>query len=291
MAINDRIIISNEGITPSFDKGIEINDQTITIKELKEVEIVYQNLDEDINISIIVNSHNRVDIIEKYNNLNNITINKEMIIRDNAIVYRYVQNNLDDGDFKLYETVNVYRDCQVKTAYVEFGKSKIKADIFYNLIGEGCDVRTRLAALSDQVKKYYKISILHNAKHTYGNMDNYGVVRNKGSLIIDGIGSISKSMSKSSTHQANKIIVYDKGCVAKANPYLYINEYDVKASHGASVGSINPEHLYYLESRGISKRDAMELVTYGYFLPITDFINNDTIQIEFEETLRKRVVI
>ena len=57
-------------------------------------------------------------------------------------------------------------------------------------------------------------------------------------IIIDGVGRIYKGMSGSDTHQTNKIIVFDEGCKAQANPYLYIDEYDVKASHGASVGKI-----------------------------------------------------
>lgn len=95
------------------------------------------------------------------------------------------------------------------------------------------------------------MTLEHLAPHTYGDMDNYGIVKSKASLIIDGVGRIYKGMSGSDTHQTNKIIVFDEGCKAQANPYLYIDEYDVKASHGASVGKIDEDHLYYLMSRGL----------------------------------------
>ena len=150
----------------------------------------------------------------------------------------------------------------------------------------------RLAALArGEEKKHLTLSLVHEAPFTTGIMDNYGVVKNQANLIIDGIGTIKKGNHQSNSHQTNKIIVFDKGCNAKANPYLYIDEYDVKASHGASVGKIDEEHLYYLQSRGLSKEDAMHLVTYGYFIPVLEFIDNDELKELFNETLREKVGI
>ena len=92
-------------------------------------------------------------------------------------------------------------------------------------------------------------------------MDNYGVTKDHSELVFDGVGKIDKGMSQSSSHQTSKIIVFDPTCKAKANPYLYIDEYDVKASHAAGVGKMDEDHLFYLESRGLSKNAAMKLIT------------------------------
>ena len=133
------------------------------------------------------------------------------------------------------------------------------------------------------------MTLEHSAPHTYGDMDNYGIVKSKASLIIDGVGRIYKGMSGSDTHQTNKIIVFDEGCKAQANPYLYIDEYDVKASHGASVGKIDEDHLYYLMSRGLSKQDAMNRVSFGYFLPVLDFISVESLKVRFSDVLKEKV--
>ena len=131
-------------------------------------------------------------------------------------------------------------------------------------------------------------SLTHFAPHTTGIMDNYGVVKDASNLVIDGIGTIKQGNHQSSSHQTNKIIVFDEKCNAKANPYLYIDEYDVKASHGASVGKIDEDHLYYLQSRGLSKKDAMHLVTYGYFIPVMEFIDNADLREMFNETIKRK---
>ena len=67
------------------------------------------------------------------------------------------------------------------------------------------------------------------------------------------------------------------------------SEYDVKASHGASVGKIDEDHLYYLMSRGLSKHDAMHLVTYGYFLPVLEFISVESLKERFSDVLKEKV--
>lgn len=84
-------------------------------------------------------------------------------------------------------------------------------------------------------------------------------------------------------------MVFDKECIAKANPYLFIDEYDVKASHAAGVGRMDEEHLFYLQSRGMTKNDAMRLITYGYLIPVVDVIDNETVKQAFNETLEKRM--
>ena len=186
--------------------------------------------------------------------------------------------------------VDVYKYARVSCAYVELTDYTTLSKIKYRLLEEEASVKLRLASLSkEKENKHYEMTLEHLAPHTYGDMDNYGIVKSKASLIIDGVGRIYKGMSGSDTHQTNKIIVFDEGCKAQANPYLYIDEYDVKASHGASVGKIDEDHLYYLMSRGLSKQDAMHLVTYGYFLPVLEFISVESLKERFSDVLKEKV--
>ena len=118
-------------------------------------------------------------------------------------------------------------------------------------------------------------------------MDNYGVAKDEAHLVIDGIGTITNGQNGSASHQTNKIIVFDPKCYASANPFLYIDEYDVQASHAAGVGKMDEEHLYYLQSRGLTKRQAMQLITYGYLMPVVEVVDNQMIKERFELALSK----
>ena len=76
-------------------------------------------------------------------------------------------------------------------------------------------------------RKHYEVILNHHALHTYGLMENYGVTRDRSCLLFDGVGRIDQGMHQSESHQTSRIIVFEPQCTAKANPYLYIDDYDV----------------------------------------------------------------
>lgn len=291
--ISNYIIVHNGIVVDKkISDEIHIDNNTIIVDNAKELQIIYK-FDQDNNYQqeIIINDNNHLDLIEMLDVTSKATFNKNVTIKDNVIVEHYHENNNNDNvEFNYQNNVSIARNSDIKSAYVELGENQINSDVTYDLNGEESRALIRLAAVSKkEEKKHYKVSLNHYQKNTYGNMDNYGFVQDKASLVIDGYGRITKGNKGASTHQTNKIIVFDEGCKAQANPYLYIDEYDVKASHGASVGKINEDHLYYLQSRGLSKKEAMHLVTLGYFIPVLEFINNEALKEKFNSTLKERV--
>lgn len=276
----------------AFQQDIELEDRHLVIKEDAQLQIIYMFSDENEQVfEITVEKGLQVDLIESYEASCQCSFKKTIHIKENSKVVRYVENETQHHlNVHLDENVKVYRNAYIKCAYVELNDYSTMMKIKYDLLAEGANANLRLASLSkDQEKKNYEITLHHQAPNTYGDMDNYGIVQSAATLIIDGIGRIDKGQHQSSTHQTNKIIVFDPQCVAKANPYLYIDEYDVKASHGASVGKIDENHLYYLQSRGLSKQEAMHLVTYGYFLPVLEFITVESLKDRFSQVLKDKV--
>ena len=291
--IKNYLVIKNGAIISQIcNENIEINNNKIIVNDVSSLQIVYL-IDQVGNNSIDLEINGSLKLIETYNFKQDTTFTKNINITKNSNVLRYIDNQSTFNiNAKVIENVKVMQDSDVKCAYVELSNSNIEMDVNYSLVKENANANIRLATLAkEKENKHITISIVHEAPYTTGIMNNYGVTKNEASLVIDGIGRIKKGNCQSNSHQANKIIVFDKLCKAKANPYLYIDEYDVKASHGASVGKIDEEHLYYLQSRGLSKEDAMHLVTYGYFMPVLEFIDNDELKELFNEMLKEKVGI
>ena len=84
-------------------------------------------------------------------------------------------------------------------------------------------------------------------------------------------------------------LVFDKLSNASVYPLLYIDEYDVLASHSAAVGKVNDEHMYYLCSRGLNEEQAREFITMGYLIPVLDYFLDQDIKIKAQKTLERRV--
>ena len=291
--INNYLIVENGTVKEyEFQQNIKVIDHHLTIYEDAKIQIIYLLTQPDqYCFDLTIQDHTKVDLIEMYEASCQCSFHKNLIVKDNSFVTRYVENGYychENIDVK--ETVEIYQDAHMNCAYVELANYSTLSQVQYRLLQEGADVHLRLASLSKEKEtKQYQMTLEHLAPNTFGDMDNYGIVKSQAKLIIDGVGRITKGNYLSSTHQTNKIIVFDDGCVAQANPYLYIDEYDVKASHGASVGKIDEDHLYYLESRGLSKQDAMHLVTYGYFLPVLEFITVDSLKERFSQVLKDKV--
>lgn len=71
-----------------------------------------------------------------------------------------------------------------------------------------------------------------------------------------------------------------------SKPILYIDEYDVVANHGASIGKMSDESLFYLMSRGLSKTEAFLLILEGIVSPFLRQISDETIKNQIEKEVR-----
>ena len=72
-------------------------------------------------------------------------------------------------------------------------------------------------------------------------------------------------------------------------PELLIDEDDVQASHAMSMGSVDPDHLYYMQTRGLTMSQCISLISTGYLLPIADTIKDETLREKLREQLEKEM--
>jgi Fe-S cluster assembly protein SufD len=90
-------------------------------------------------------------------------------------------------------------------------------------------------------------------------------------------------------YQANKNLILSKHVHADSIPGLEILADDVRCTHGATVGKIDPEQLFYLQSRGIPEREAEQLIVMGFFAAILERIPFDGIRERINEMIREKI--
>lgn len=186
-------------------------------------------------------------------------------------------------------TAKIDDDGEIMLVMADFSKGKSKIEALFDLVGINARGVWKLSTLASQNDdKKFDIHFQHLAMNTYGLMDNYGVARNTSRLVFSGANDIVRGAKKSKTKQNAKIIVFDKGAIAKADPRLNISENEVEASHAAVVGKLSDEHLFYLMSRGLSLNEAKQLITYGYLMPIAEYFSED-IQQQIAAIIEERV--
>lgn len=100
-----------------------------------------------------------------------------------------------------------------------------------------------------------------------------------------GLIKIEKGAQKSNAYQKNQNLLMSPHAWADSRPYLEILANDVRCTHGATVGKIDRDQLYYLQTRGLSTKEATQLIIEGYCNEVLERIPNDKIRDEINKKL------
>lgn len=133
------------------------------------------------------------------------------------------------------------------------------------------------------------VMIHHEEKNTTSDFSNYAIAKNKAVLNLNNNATIKQGASKSIAHQKTKGLTLNKESKIKAMPNLYIDEYDVVASHACSIGSINKEDLFYLMSRGLSVEESSKLIVMGFIAPLIDRIDDQKLKEDIFKAFAERL--
>ncbi len=126
--------------------------------------------------------------------------------------------------------------------------------------------REVLGVISAMEPGEYKVRVVsdHQATNTFGRVVIKGVAANGARVVVDGMVKIGKEARKTDSFLEMRILLLDKKSSAVAEPKLEIENNDVRASHAATVGKIDDEQLFYLESRGINLEEAKKIIVEGF---------------------------
>lgn len=106
---------------------------------------------------------------------------------------------------------------------------------------------------------------LHSAPHTYSNLLYKGAVKDRGHSVYQGIIDASPGAIKVDAYQMNNNLVLNDGARADSLPGLEIDADDLKCSHGATMGNLDPAQTFYLQSRGIPEGEARRMLVEAFF--------------------------
>jgi Fe-S cluster assembly protein SufD len=108
----------------------------------------------------------------------------------------------------------------------------------------------------------------HNVPHTTSDLLFKGALRDQSRSVWQGMIYVAPGAQKTDGYQANRNLVLSKTARADSIPGLEIMADDVRCTHGATVGQLEQEHIFYLMSRGMPRPEAEKLVVDGFFDPI-----------------------
>jgi len=157
------------------------------------------------------------------------------------------------------------RDSHVIHNSVSMGGRLIRNDLHCRLSGPGSHIDMRgLYLAGDRQHVDNHTLVEHCAPHTTSEQDYKGVLHGRGRAVFNGKVLIHTGAHGSEAHQNNSNLLLSKQAEVDTKPELEIYNDDVKCSHGATVGQLDKEALYYLRSRGIGEATARSMLTFAF---------------------------
>jgi Fe-S cluster assembly protein SufD len=129
----------------------------------------------------------------------------------------------------------------------------------------------------------------HFAPHTTSDLLFKGALKGKSRSVWQGMIYVAPGAQKTDGYQANRNLVLSEEARADSIPGLEILADDVRCTHGATVGKLEKEPLFYLKSRGIPQSDAERLVVEGFFDPIMQRIPFEGVRERFQQAILQKM--
>lgn len=186
-----------------------------------------------------------------------------------------------------HERAKVERDASIDWIFGAIGSRLTKNFSNIDLIGRGSTGRMSGFYFTDGEQHLdHDTQQNHFAPDTTSDLLFKGALREKSRSVWQGMIYVAPGAQKSDGYQANRNLILDASSRADSIPGLEILADDVRCTHGATVGKIDPEQVFYLETRGIPKKEAEKLVIEGFFDPIMQRIPYEGVRNRLQEAIR-----
>ena len=158
------------------------------------------------------------------------------------------------------------RDSNVRIFTVALGGDYARVRAEVKLVGQGANAQQTALYFADSTQMHdFRTLQTHEAPRTHSDLLFKGAVKDTAKSVYTGLIKITENATKSEAFQTNRNLTLSHGAWAESVPNLEIETNDVKCSHASTVGPIDDDQRFYLESRGIPTEVAERLVVFGFF--------------------------
>lgn len=246
-------------------------------------------------VLIVAESFSEATIIETYNRTNetkyltNAVV--EISIADEAKIKHYRVQRESHAAFHVSTTAaEVARGSVYDTTAITLGARLSRHDVALKFNSEGGEAFVDgLYFLGESQHHDTHSVIAHNVPNCTSHQTYKGILNDKSRGVFNGKVFVAVGASGTDGYQSNKNLLLSNDARIDTKPQLEIFNDDVKCSHGATVGQLEEEELFYLLSRGLGDNLARNLLTYGFAEEIVNKIGVESIKRQLDEAVLNRL--
>ena len=185
-----------------------------------------------------------------------------------------------------HERVHVDRDCNLDWIFGALGSRLTKNFSELSLIGEGATGRMSGFYFTNGDQHLdHDTQQNHLAPHTTSDLLFKGALKDQSRSVWQGMIYVAPGAQKADGYQANRNLILSRKAHADSIPGLEILADDVRCTHGATVGKIDADQVFYTLSRGIPYAEAERLIVEGFFDPIMQRIEFEGVRTRFQQAI------
>jgi Fe-S cluster assembly protein SufD len=240
---------------------------------------------------IVAGAESQATIVESYAGLeeevyftNAVT---EICVADRAVIDHYKLQRESREAFHV-ATVQVHQQqgSNFSSHYLGFGGVLVRNEVRAALAGEGCECTLNGLYLAGGRQHLDNHTVIDHAKPHCASHELYkGILDGQAHGVFNGKIYVHQDAQKTDAKQTNKTLLLSDDAVINTKPQLEIYADDVKCTHGATVGQLEADAMFYLRSRGIGREQARSLLTFAFANDIISRIKVEPVRVQLEETL------
>jgi Fe-S cluster assembly protein SufD len=202
-----------------------------------------------------------------------------------ATLQRWGSNVLHFG----VERVRVGRDARFHWTFAGLGSKLSKVDMEMHLDGEGSEAKFSGCYFGNEAQHFDFHSFQnHRMGHSLSDLLFKGALRGRARMVYQGLIKVHKDAQRSDAYQANRNLILSNKARADSIPSLEIEANDVRCTHGATVGQVDEDQLFYLMARGLPRREAEQLLIRGFFEPVLERIPTESLRALVTEAVERK---
>ena len=292
----------NNNLSKTNDFFIDLNSLflnsgfKIKVKKNKKVNIVISNIvsEEELTVFqknfILCEEGSSLDLIEEYENSNNSINNVFSILelKEKALLqHSIIQDNSDNHDLIFSTFSNCYKESSYYQRVYNFSEGYVRNFHFSDLndINSSVDLKGYFF-LKDSNTSNNKTFVKHLAENCKSNQIYKGILNNNSKASYYSNTHVDSAAQKTEGYQLSKGILLSENASYFSKPELKIYADDVKCSHGSTIGPIDENAIFYLRSRGMTKKEATKIL-------VSSFVNedlNNIKNIKVSEIVQKKLI-
>lgn len=181
------------------------------------------------------------------------------------------------------------RDARVLSLNLHAGARQARHESFSQLQAPGAHSEMLALTIAHDTQEFDQRTLqIHQAPNTSSNLLYKNALLDRAKTIFSGLIVVDPDAQKTDAYQSNRNLMLSDDAEAHSLPGLEIQANDVRCTHGATSARIPAEQEFYLQSRGIAKAQADELLVFGFFEEVLGKIENEQLHDKLSEIIRSK---